>query len=155
MNAPNVVHMLQFRLTQLAITLGLVLSIVGGISSVSSNGTSGSKEPLKPQVARSGKVVAHVHPVADSYSGAVMFAASSEGDEGVASEKTRDTEWTLYRRALDGIQRLTAEMRSLTYSAIQGKIKLWRGAVMSTKHGKVHIFGSGELRLWLSVSSFS
>jgi hypothetical protein len=38
-NTTNAFHMLQFRLTQLVIVLGLILSIVGGTNSVSANGT--------------------------------------------------------------------------------------------------------------------
>lgn len=38
-NSTNMFHMLQFRATQLIITLGLILSIVGGTNSVSSSGT--------------------------------------------------------------------------------------------------------------------
>jgi hypothetical protein len=39
MNSTNIFHMLQFRLTQLVITVGLILSIVGGTNSVSPSGT--------------------------------------------------------------------------------------------------------------------
>lgn len=39
MNTTTAFHMLQFRLTQLIIVLGLILSIVGGTNSISSNGT--------------------------------------------------------------------------------------------------------------------
>ena len=38
-NTPNTRHMILFRVTQLVVTLGLVLSIAGGTSSVSSTGT--------------------------------------------------------------------------------------------------------------------
>jgi hypothetical protein len=39
MNSTNVFHMFQFRITQLIINLGLILSIVGGTNSVSPTGT--------------------------------------------------------------------------------------------------------------------